>query len=95
MRLSLPTLSDVQVAGETVLVRIDANAPYDEVSGKILDSERFRAHAKTLRELSQNAAGTVVLAHQGRKGSPSFVGLRQHASLLTRHIGKPVMYVPD
>lgn len=95
MRLPLPTLNDVRVAEKTVLVRIDANAPYDVATGKILDSERLRAHAKTLKELSDNKAKTVVLAHQGREGSPSFVGLGQHASLLSGHIGRPVVHVPD
>ncbi|MFQ5951575.1 MAG: phosphoglycerate kinase, partial [Candidatus Geothermarchaeales archaeon] len=95
MRPPLPTLNDVRVAEKTVLVRIDANSPYDEATGRIIDSERLRAHAKTLRELSNNGARIVVLTHQGREGSSSFVGLGQHASLLSGHIGRGVIHVPD
>lgn len=95
MSLSFKTLDDVDVAGKTILVRVDLNSPVDPETGKIQDNERIQAHAKTLRELSDKGAKVVVLAHQGRKGGADFLPLKQHAELLSKHVGKPVKYVPD
>ena len=95
MSLSFKTLDDVDVANKTVLVRVDLNSPVDPETGKIQDNERIQAHAKTLRELSDKGAKVVVLAHQGRRGGADFLPLKQHAELLSKHVGKPVKYVPD
>lgn len=89
------TLDDVDVAGKTVIVRVDINSPIDPETGKIQDNERIQAHAETIRELSDRGARVVVLAHQGRKGEADFLPLEQHAELLSKHVGKPVRYVPD
>jgi len=37
----------------------------------------------------------VVLAHQGRKGEPDFIPMKQHAELLANILNKPVKYVDD
>lgn len=89
------TLDDVDVAGKTVLLRVDINVPYDPEAGRISDSERLRAHADTVRELADKGAKVVVLAHQGRRGDPDFIHLGQHATLLSKHSGKPVSFVDD
>ena len=89
------TLDDVDVRGKAVIVRVDLNSPVDPETKKIQDNERLRAHAETLRELSDKGAKVIVLAHQGRKGQPDFLPLKQHAELLSKHVGKPVKYVPD
>ena len=81
--------------GKTVIVRVDLNSPVDPDIKKIRDNERIRAHSETLRELSGKGAKVVVLAHQGRKGEPSFLPLKEHAELLSKHIGKEVRYIPD
>ena len=89
------TLDDVDISGKTVIVRVDINSPIDPETGRIQDNERIQAHAKTLRELSDKGAKVVVLAHQGRKGGSDFLPLKQHADLLSKHVRKPVKYVPD
>lgn len=89
------TLDHVNISGKTVIVRVDLNSPIDPETGRIRDNERFRAHAETVRELSERNARVVLLAHQGRKGDPDFLPLEQHAELLSKHVGKPVKYVPD
>lgn len=89
------TLDNVNVSGKTVIVRVDINSPIDPETGRIQDNERIQAHSETLRELSDKGAKVVVLAHQGRKGDPDFLPLAQHAELLSKHVGKPVKYVPD
>lgn len=90
------TLDDVNVKDKTVLVRVDFNSPVDPDSKKVLDDSRIRAHGETtIKELTTNGAKVVVLAHQGRKGDPDFIPLKQHADLLGKVLHKPVKYVED
>jgi len=89
------TMDDFNLEGKTVLLRVDVNSPYDERTKKISDSERIKAHAETIKELSGKGAKVVVLGHQGRKGDPDFTSLEQHSQLLSKHVGKAVRFVPD
>ena len=90
------TLDDVKVKDKVVLVRVDFNSPVDPDTKKVLDDVRIRAHGTTtIKELSDKGAKVVVLAHQGRKGDPDFIPLKQHAELLGKVLGKPVKYVDD
>jgi phosphoglycerate kinase len=90
------TLDDVKVKNKTVLVRVDFNSPVDPETKKVLDNSRIRAHGEsTIKELVEKGAKVVVLAHQGRKGDPDFVPLKQHAEILGKVLGKPVKYVDD
>jgi len=90
------TLDDVDVKGKVVLVRVDFNSPVDPKTHMILEDTRIRAHGETtIRELSEKGARVVILAHQGRKGDPDFIPLKQHAEILGRILKKPVKYVDD
>ncbi len=90
------TLDDVKVKDRVVLVRVDFNSPVDPKSLKILDDTRIRAHAETtIKELVENGAKVVILAHQGRPGDPDFIPMQQHSELLAKYLGKPVKYVDD
>jgi len=90
------TMDDFDFRDKTVLVRVDFNSPIDPQTKKILDATRIRAHAETtIRELVQKGAKTVILAHQGRPGSPDFTPLEQHAKILGKILDKPVKYVDD
>jgi phosphoglycerate kinase len=90
------TLDDVKVKDKVVLVRVDFNSPVDPKTQKILEDTRIRAHAETtIKELMKKGAKTVILAHQGRKGDPDFIPLKQHAQILGKILGKPVKYVYD
>ncbi|MCX6768108.1 MAG: phosphoglycerate kinase [Candidatus Micrarchaeota archaeon] len=89
------TMDYFDFAGKTVLVRADLNSSVDEATGKVQDSERIKAHAKTIKELAKKKARVVVLAHQGRAGDKDFTHLDQHAELLSGHAKKKVKFVPD
>jgi len=90
------TMSDFDFKNKTVLVRVDFNSPVDPQTKKILEDVRIRVHGETtIRELAQNGAKVVVLAHQGRPGDPDFIPLKQHAGILGRILSKPVKYVDD
>jgi phosphoglycerate kinase len=95
MKKDFLTLDDVDVEGKTVLIRVDINSPFNELTEKISNNERIREHAKTIKELANKKAKVVILAHQGRKGDPDFIHLEQHAKLLEKYIKKPVGFVDD
>ena len=65
------TVRDVDVAGKTVLVRVDYNVPIKE--GKITDDMRIRASLPTLEYLiEQGAEKIIVISHLGRpEGKPA------------------------
>lgn len=64
----MKTLDDLEVAGKTVLVRVDFNVPIKTVDGTrvITDDGRIKAALPTLRELLDRGAQIVIAAHLGR-----------------------------
>lgn len=90
------TLDDIKVKDKVVLVRVDFNSPVDPQTHKILEDTRIRAHGETtIKELAEKGAKVVILAHQGRKGDPDFIPLKQHAEILGKILGRPVKHVDD
>ena len=90
------TLDDVKVRNKVVLVRVDFNSPIDPETKKVLGDTRIRAHGETtIKELADKGAKVVIMAHQGRKGDPDFIPLKQHAEILSKILKKPVKYVDD
>jgi phosphoglycerate kinase len=85
------TMDDFDLAGRTVLVRVDINSPIDPSTGQILSDARMRDHAATLWDLRH--AKVAVLAHQSRPGKDDFTTLEAHADRLTSIVGVPVRYV--
>ena len=63
------TLDDMDVAGKTVLVRVDVNVPME--NGRVTDATRIEKIVPTVRDLTAKGAKVVLLAHFGRpKGKP-------------------------
>jgi phosphoglycerate kinase len=60
----VPTLADLEVAGRTVLCRVDFNVPMD--GARVADDTRIRGALPTLRRLRDAGAKLVVCSHLGR-----------------------------
>lgn len=90
---SLFSLSDADLSGKTVLVRVDVNSPLNPVTGEFLDDARLRAILPTLRRLGSSKV--VLLAHQSRPGKDDFTSMERHAELLSVLLGRSIGFVAD
>ena len=61
---NVPSITDVDVAGKTVLVRADLNVPMD--NGKVSDTARIDRFAPTAIYLADKGARVVIISHFGR-----------------------------
>ena len=84
-------LNDVSLKGKRILLRVDLNSPIE--NGKIIINPRIKAHAGTIRELSDRGAKLIVISHQGRKGEHDFTSLEQHAKILKELAGRHVEFI--
>ena len=90
------TLDDFDVAGKTVLLRVDINSPVDSQTKRIKDDTRIKASVPTIRELSEKRAKVVIMAHQADPMDyQNFTSLEEHASLLQQALGKPIKFIDD
>lgn len=95
-KLTVRDLSDQQLRGKRVLLRVDFNVPLDE-EGRVVDDSRIRATLPTLEYLRGRGAGIVIMSHLGRpKGAPEpGLSLRPVAEELGKLLGREVTFCPD
>ncbi len=90
------TIDDLDVAGKTVLLRVDFNVPM--AGGRVTDTTRIERAAPTIRELQGRAARVVLLSHLGRpKGvAGDEFSLRPIVEPLSACLGgSPIAFAPD
>jgi phosphoglycerate kinase len=89
------TITDIDVKGKRVLVRVDFNVPIKD--GKVGDDTRIRAALPTLQYLIDHGAALILCSHLGRpKGAPDpKYSLRPVATHLEGLIGRPVAFAED
>lgn len=96
MRFGIKTLDEAQVAGKTVLCRVDINQPVDLKTGTLKSTARIEACVPTLKELSDKGARLVILAHQGSDIEyKNFYTTAPHAQVLSRLLGRAVAFIDD
>jgi len=89
------TLDDLDVAGKTVLVRVDFNVPMS--GGKVTDATRLERAAPTVRDLTKKGARVLLLSHFGRpKGKPNAeMSLKPLAAAFAKVLGQEVAFAGD
>lgn len=90
------TISDIDVTGKKVLVRVDFNVPLDEYQN-ITDDTRIEAALPTINFLLKHNAAVILMSHLGRpKGEDkSTFSLEPVAKRLEEIIGKKVQFTHD
>ncbi len=95
MKYGIDTLDDLELAGRTVLCRVDINSPLDP-DGGLADVTRIRGCAPTVAELAAAGARVVLLAHQGGDLEyHNYASTEPHAAVLAELVGRPVAFVDD
>ena len=93
---TVANLTETELVGKRVLVRVDFNVPLDE-QGKIVDDTRIRAALPTSRYLTQKGAKVILCSHFGRpdgKVVPS-MSLAPTAKRLSELLGQEVLMCSD
>ena len=90
------TISDLDVSGKRVFVRVDFNVPIK--NGAISDDTRIRASLPTITQLLDRGATVILASHLGRpkgKPNPEF-SLKPVADRLSQLLGgRPVQFADD
>lgn len=88
-------LSDLNIKGKRVLVRVDFNVPLDD-NFEVQDDTRIRRALPTINHLLEGGASVVLMSHLGRpKGiSPEF-SLKHVVGKLEELLGQSVKFAAD
>lgn len=96
MKFGIHTLDEFDLAGKTVLCRVDMNQPVDKATDTLKSTQRIEACAPTVKEISDKGAKLVLMAHQGSDIEyENFYCTRPHAKVLSSLIGKEVKWIDD
>lgn len=89
----MKTLSDIDVRGKRVLMRVDYNVPMQ--NGKVVDATRIDASLPTIEFLLDEGAAVILMSHLGRPkaGPEDRYRLAPVAAVLEALLGRPVRYV--
>ena len=93
--MSIRSITDLEIRGRRVLVRVDYNVPLDD-GGRITDDTRIRASLPTLRHILDHGGRAILMTHLGRpNGVTESLRLKPVAERLTELLGSPVGYVRE
>ncbi|MEM1208290.1 MAG: phosphoglycerate kinase [Planctomycetota bacterium] len=93
------TITDLDVAGKRVLIRVDFNVPLkDRPGGKVVtDDRRIRMALPTINSVLDRGGSVVLMSHLGRPGGdghePDY-SLKPAADTLKELTGRPVTMAP-
>ncbi len=90
------TIADVDVAGKTVLMRVDFNVPLDDKQ-QITDDRRIRMALPSIQSVLERGGKLILMSHLGRpKGKPvAEMSLKPAADRLAELLGKDVAFAAD
>ena len=90
------TLDDIKLTGKTILARFDMNSPLDSKTKEPIDITRIEQSLRTLKELTDKGAKTVILIHQGSDIEyHNYSSVKPHSRIISKLINKTVDYIDD
>ena len=94
--MSKLSITDINVSGKRVFMRVDYNVPLNDAS-EITDDTRIRASLPTIQYALGQGARLILASHLGRpKGKPNpKMSLKPAATRLSELLGKPVAFAAD
>jgi len=89
------SIAGVDVAGKTVLMRVDFNVPLD--AGRITDDRRIRSAVPSIASVIDRGGKVILMSHLGRPEGQFNAedSLRPCANRLSQLIGKDVAFATD
>lgn len=94
MQTTLPTLADVNLSGQRVMIREDLNVPIQD--GNVAHAARIERALPTIQQALSADAAVIVLSHLGRPEEGVFdpaYSLAPVAKALTDALGQPVTFI--
>jgi phosphoglycerate kinase len=91
------SIADVNVAGKTVLMRVDFNVPLDD-NCHVTDDRRVRMAIPSISSVIDRGGKVILCSHLGRPEpgqDNSKESLKPAADVLARLLGKPVAFATD
>src|SRR5690606_3911119 len=90
------SIADIDVAGKSVLMRVDFNVPLDD-DGNITDDRRIEMALPSIRAVLDRGGRLILMSHLGRPdGAPDpKYSLRPTAVRLGELLGRPVRFAVD
>jgi phosphoglycerate kinase len=91
------SISDLDLSGKRVLIRVDFNVPQDKATGAITNNQRIVAALPTIQFALENGASVVLMSHLGRPNGAKVekFSLQPVADELGKLLGKPVTFLSD
>lgn len=92
----IASVTDLELAGERVFIRVDFNVPLDKKTGSITDDERIVAALPTILHVAKAGAKVILASHFGRpKGKPNPAYSLEIVGARLAELTKMEVHVPD
>jgi phosphoglycerate kinase len=89
-------IDEFDLAGKTVLLRVDINSPIDPETRRIVNTNRLQKSTPTISKLLDKGVKLAIIAHQGDTlDYQNLISLEEHALKLSELLGTGVDYVDD